>query len=83
MKSHRTYNKTPEVSPKSIKWQQQARPSIKWTKQHIDAYLTIAEVAMEWIVEPGGDGIDTGRRDLDAYLASSDIVIVQRDEAAG
>jgi hypothetical protein len=24
------------------------------TKQHIDGYLTIAEVAMEWIVEPGG-----------------------------
>ena len=83
MKSHRTYNKNQEVSPKSIKWQQQARPLIKWTKQHIDAYLTIAEVAMEWIVEPGGGGLDKGRRDLDAYLASSDIGIVQRDEAAG
>jgi hypothetical protein len=69
IKAHGTqYNKTPEVSPKSIKWQQQARPSIKWTKQHIDAYLTIAEVAMEW---------------LDAYLALSDIIIVQRNEAAG
>jgi hypothetical protein len=46
-------------------------------------YLTIAEVAMEWIVEPGGGRLDKGRRDLDAYLASSDIVIVQRDEVAG
>jgi hypothetical protein len=83
MKSHRTYNKTPEVSPKSIKWQQQAQPLVKWNKQHIDACLTIAEVAMEWIVELGVGGLDKGRRDLDAYLASSDIVIVQRNEAAG
>jgi hypothetical protein len=26
-------------------------------------YLTIAEVAMEWIVEPGGVEIDTSRRE--------------------
>jgi hypothetical protein len=61
IKSHRTYSNTPEVSQKSIKWQQQAQPSIKWTKNHIDAYLAIAEVAMEWIVEPGGVELDTGR----------------------
>jgi hypothetical protein len=26
---------------------------INWTKQHLDAYLAMAEMACEWNVEPG------------------------------
>jgi hypothetical protein len=37
----------------SIKWQPQARPIIQWTRQHLDSYLALAEVACEWNVDPG------------------------------
>ena len=40
-------------SHKSMKWQPQARPIIQWTKQHLDSFLALAEVACEWNVEPG------------------------------
>jgi hypothetical protein len=36
------------------KWHTQVQPFLtNWTPQHMDAYLAIPEVAMEWIVEPG------------------------------
>jgi hypothetical protein len=36
------------------KWHTQVQHFLtKWTPQHMDAYLAIPEVAMEWIVEPG------------------------------
>jgi hypothetical protein len=35
------------------KWRPQVRQFINWTPQHMDAYLAIPQVAMEWIVEPG------------------------------
>jgi hypothetical protein len=38
----------------SEKWQTQARQFIiNWTPRHLDAYLAIPEVALEWNVEPG------------------------------
>jgi hypothetical protein len=38
----------------SEKWQNQARQFIiNWTPRHMDAYLAIPEVALEWNVEPG------------------------------
>jgi hypothetical protein len=36
------------------KWQPQVRQFfLNWTQHHLDAYLAIPQVAMEWIVEPG------------------------------
>ena len=35
-------------------WQTQGQQLVlNWTPQHMDAYLAIPEVEMEWIVEPG------------------------------
>ena len=46
-------NIDPQVSPMSIKWHPQVRKIFKWTLRHMDAYLDLAEVAMEQNVEPG------------------------------
>jgi hypothetical protein len=45
----------PKVSHMSNdKWQTQARQFItNWTPRHMDAYLAIPEVALEWNVDPG------------------------------
>jgi hypothetical protein len=44
-----------KVSNMSIdKWRTQARQFItNWTPRHMDAYLAIPEVALEWNVDPG------------------------------
>jgi hypothetical protein len=42
-----------QVSYTSMKWQPQARLIIQWTRQHLDSYLALAEVACEWNVDPG------------------------------
>jgi hypothetical protein len=35
-------------------WQTNAQHNLpKWTPQHLAAYLSIPEMALEWIVEPG------------------------------
>jgi hypothetical protein len=35
-------------------WKRHARKNLpKWTPQHLAAYLSIPEMALEWIVEPG------------------------------
>ena len=46
-------NIDPQVSPMSIKWHPQVRKIFKWTLRDMDAYLDLAEVAMEQNVEPG------------------------------
>jgi hypothetical protein len=44
-------NKVSHTSRK--KWQTQAQQFVtNWTPQHMDKYLAIPEVAMEWNVEP-------------------------------
>jgi hypothetical protein len=35
------------------KWQPQVQQFLNWIPRHIDAYLAIPQVAMEWIVDPG------------------------------
>jgi hypothetical protein len=61
-KSHKSKTKAKEqhrqhkqVSKRSRKkWQNQARQYIlNWQPQHMDAYLAIPQVAVEWNVEPG------------------------------
>ena len=42
-----------QVSHMSMKWQPQARLIIQWTRQHLDSYLALTEVACEWNVDPG------------------------------
>jgi hypothetical protein len=37
----------------SMKWQPQARLITQWTRQHLDSFLALAEVACEWNIEPG------------------------------
>jgi hypothetical protein len=51
-RQHRHDDNTKD-SHKSMKWQHQARPIIKWTRQHLDSFLALAEVACEWNIEPG------------------------------
>jgi hypothetical protein len=37
-----------------MKWQPQERlMTTRWTKQHLDAYLALAEVLCEWNIDPG------------------------------
>jgi hypothetical protein len=43
----------PRDSDMSSKWHPQARPTLQWTKQHLDAYLALAEVLCEWNIDPG------------------------------
>jgi hypothetical protein len=44
----------PKNSQRSMKWQPQERlMTTRWTKQHLDAYLALAEVICEWNIEPG------------------------------
>jgi hypothetical protein len=46
--------KSKDSMASSSKRQNQAWQLIfNWTPQHMDAYLTIPELAMEWNVEPG------------------------------
>jgi hypothetical protein len=35
------------------KWQPQVQQFLNWTAHHMDAYLPIPQVVMEWIVDPG------------------------------
>jgi hypothetical protein len=51
-KHHSTHGISQD-SHMSDKWQPQVRPVIQWTRQHLDSILALAEVACEWIVEPG------------------------------
>ena len=60
LKTDRPRNKTSpkrqskKVSQKSNQtWRPQVRQFLNWTPHHMDAYLAIPQVAMEWIVEPG------------------------------
>ena len=46
-------NDNPKDSKRSIKWHPQERFKIRWTKQHLDTYLALAEVSCEWNVDPG------------------------------
>jgi hypothetical protein len=51
-----TYHTTYEHNPTPAHWLLHHRPiheMINWTKQHLDAYLAMAEMACEWNVEPG------------------------------
>jgi hypothetical protein len=43
----------PRDSNTSSKWHPQERFNPQWTKQHLDAYLALAEVLCEWNIEPG------------------------------
>ena len=53
-KAQQEQKKTKVSNMSKEKWQTQAREFItNWTPQHMDAYLVIPEVAMEWNVEPG------------------------------
>jgi hypothetical protein len=51
-KYHSTHGNSQD-SHMSMKWQTQVRPIIQWTRQHLDSYLALAEVACEWNVDPG------------------------------
>jgi hypothetical protein len=51
-KHHSTHG-TSKDSHMRNKWQPQVRPIIQWTCQHLDLFLALAEVACEWIVDPG------------------------------
>jgi hypothetical protein len=46
-------NNNPRDSHMSSKWHPQERLNLQWTKQHLDAYLALAEVICEWNIEPG------------------------------
>jgi len=50
---HPSTHGTSKDSHMSNKWQPQVRPIIQWTRQHLDSFLALAEVACEWIVDPG------------------------------
>jgi hypothetical protein len=43
----------PRDSFTSRKWHPQARFTLQWTLQHLDAYLALAEVLCEWNIDPG------------------------------
>jgi hypothetical protein len=48
------HQKTKVSNMSSEKWQTQARQFLtNWTPRHMDAYLAIPEVALEWNVDPG------------------------------
>jgi hypothetical protein len=46
-------NDNPKDSKWSIKWHPQEQFKIRWTRQHLDAYLALAEVSCEWNIDPG------------------------------
>ena len=51
-RQHR-HNDNTKDSHTSMKWQHQARPIFEWTRQHLDSFLALAELACKWNIEPG------------------------------
>jgi hypothetical protein len=47
------YRDTIDEDDSRILHRMPAANTINWTKQHLDAYLAMAEMACEWNVEPG------------------------------